>query len=61
MSKEEKIQAMIKILKACNINMSVSGCGCCGSPSVSFGIGDIKILDEADNINFNTDSEQDSE
>lgn len=34
--KQEMIQHMINILRSLDIEMSVYGCGCCGSPSVRF-------------------------
>lgn len=42
------------ILEQHGIRMSVSGCGCCGSPTVSFEYNGEKILDEADDASFTT-------
>ena len=42
---KEKIK---EILKQHNIKMSVGGCGCCGSPWVSFEKDGVKIVDDVD-------------
>ncbi len=46
MTKEEKIEKMKEILKSHDIEMSVDGCGCCGSPWVSFVFKGEEIIDE---------------
>lgn len=52
--KEEALNKVKKILKANNIEMSVSGCGCCDSAVVSFSYKGNKILDDMGNANFST-------
>lgn len=47
---------MISILKEHQISMSVGGCGCCGSPDVTFSYKGEEILD-ADCCNFSTDED----
>jgi len=42
---KEKIK---EILKQHNIKMSIGGCGCCGSPWVSFEKDGVKIVDDVD-------------
>lgn len=47
-SKQQKL--VESILKEHNIKMSIDGCGCCGSPTVSFEKDGVKIVDSADNF-----------
>lgn len=42
--KNEKIKVMQEILKSYGIEMHVSGCGCCGSPAVTFIHKDVFVL-----------------
>jgi Fe-S oxidoreductase len=48
-----EIQEMVEILELLGIEMNVSGCGCCGSPSVFFKYKN-KIIINSDNVNFST-------
>ena len=45
------------MIKAKGIKMAVHGCGCCGSPSVKFGIDGTLIANEA-NFNFDMFDEE---
>lgn len=47
---KEKVK---EILKEHNIKISIDGCGCCGSPIVSFEKDGIKIVDDAAHFNIN--------
>jgi hypothetical protein len=51
--KAEAIKRVIAILKSHDIEMTVSGCGCCGSPEVWFQYKGEVILDDGD-ANFCT-------
>lgn len=42
---EKKVK---EILKQHNIKMSIGGCGCCGSPWVSFEKDGVKIVDDVE-------------
>jgi hypothetical protein len=44
---KEKVK---EILKQHNIKMSIGGCGCCGSPWVSFEKDGVKIVDDVDDF-----------
>ena len=53
--KEKENQREVeKILKNLGIEMKVGGCGCCGSPWVSFKYKGKTILDAQDDCNLNT-------
>jgi hypothetical protein len=54
---EERIKKVKEILKANDIEMSVGGCGCCGSPFFSFSYKGEVIVEEEDNFNFDTSGE----
>jgi len=54
---EERIKKVKEILKANDIEMSVGGCGCCGSPFVSFSYKGEVIVEEEDDFNFDTEEE----
>lgn len=55
MKNEERINRMIEILKENDIEMSVGGCGCCGSPWVTFIYKGEIIVDDINNCKFSTD------
>jgi len=46
-------ERMIEILKSHGIEMEVEGCGCCGSPCVTFVYNGETIVDDSD-VNFDT-------
>ena len=48
---------VIEILKAHGIEMSVAGCGCCGSPYVSFKYKGEFIIKNEENFCFDTETE----
>jgi hypothetical protein len=48
MNKQKQIEKMKKILKENGIEMKVGGCGCCGSPWVTFTYKGKKIIDVDD-------------
>lgn len=57
MSNKEK---MIEILKQHNIKIEIGGCGCCGSPWVSFEYNGEKIVENENDFNidmFSSDSD----
>ena len=57
MSNKEK---MIEILKQHNIKIEIGGCGCCGSPWVSFEYNGEKIVENEDDFSidmFSSDSD----
>lgn len=54
MTEEDKVEIVSKILKGYGIEMAVDGCGCCGSPSVTFIWNGIIILNSEDDFNFDT-------
>lgn len=54
MGYEEQIKKVKEILKANDIEMSVNGCGCCGSPTVSFSYKGEVIIDEESDFKFDT-------
>jgi len=43
-----KIEIVKKILLSHGIKMKIEGCGCCGSPGVSFEYNGEKIIDNMD-------------
>lgn len=53
---DEEIENMKKkmkeILQQCNIKISISGCGCCGSPWVSFEKDGVKIVNDLPEFNI---------
>ena len=51
--KDDGMKRMINILKEHGIEMSVGGCGCCGSPWVTFKYNGDIIFDD-DDANFYT-------
>ena len=51
---EEQIKKVKEILKDNDIDMSVGGCGCCGSPFVSFSYKWVVIVEVVDYFNFDT-------
>lgn len=56
---EELLQAqkdlLNKICKDSNIELAVSGCGCCGSPAFTFKFNGVTLFDEQEKFNFSTD------
>jgi hypothetical protein len=54
---EERIKKVKEILKANDIEMSVGGCGCCGSPFVSFSYRGEVIVEDEDDFKFDTSDE----
>lgn len=52
---QAKVERMKQILKEAGISMSVNGCGCCGSPVVTFTYKGEQILDHEDDCSFGTD------
>lgn len=54
MNKQKQIEKMKKILVEHGIEMKVEGCGCCGSPWVTFTYKGKKIVDEVDDCVFDT-------
>jgi hypothetical protein len=61
LERKEKIKEMKQILKSLGVVMSVSGCGCCGSPIVEFGYCDDTgyefFTGELDYADFDTQEE----
>lgn len=55
MNKQEQIEKMKKILKENGIEMQVSGCGCCGSPWVTFKYKGEEIIDDERDCEFDTE------
>lgn len=49
---EQKIERIEKILKKHNIRIKIGGCGCCGSPWVSFEYKGEIILSNEDGCNM---------
>jgi len=49
---EEKIECIKEILLNHDIKLNVGGCGCCGSPWVSFEYKGITLLDDEDDCNI---------
>lgn len=54
---EPSRQKMISILKKFDIKMKVDGCGCCGSPWVSFSYKGEIIIDHESGLDFDTEEE----
>lgn len=54
--KDLELQAkeMALILKLHGIELKIEGCGCCGSPGVSFKYKGDTIVDNVDNFNFDS-------
>lgn len=50
--REAKIGPLISALREAGIRMSVYGCGCCGSPRVSYSLPDGTEMEEEDNFGF---------
>jgi hypothetical protein len=50
---ENKKEKMISILEEHGIEMSIGGCGCCGSPWITFIYKGEVILDNVDDMAFN--------
>lgn len=46
MNKQEQIEKMKQILKENGIEMQVGGCGCCGSPWITFNYKGEEIIDD---------------
>jgi len=57
MNSTDAINKMITILKSHEIEMSVDGCGCCGSPYVSFKYKNEFIIKDEENCVFDTESQ----
>lgn len=55
----EVIERIKKILASHNISMSVNGCGCCGSPWVSFKYKNEVLLRDADWVCFQMEEPSD--
>lgn len=53
-SKKTSEERMIEILKSHGIEMKVGGCGCCGSPWVTFKYNGETIVD-GDDVKFDTE------
>lgn len=60
---EAKKALVNKICKDFGIDLSVSGCGCCGSPNFKFKFNGKEIFDEsdADSLCFSTDGYKEEE
>lgn len=54
MNEQKQIEKMKKILVENGIEMKVQGCGCCGSPWVSFSYKGRKIIKDMSDCVFNT-------
>jgi len=61
METDKAKELMIKILKNYGIEMEVFGCGCCGSPTVSFSWNGESLLKDEDSCNFSTNEEKNEE
>lgn len=55
---QEEIKIIREILKKNEIEMSVEGCGCCGSPIVFFKYKNKVIVDYVEAFEFSTDENQ---
>jgi hypothetical protein len=56
MEQEERKQRMIEILKSHGISMDVWGCGCCGSPDVTFTYNG-EVIYQDSSASFNTEKQ----
>ena len=54
--KSKPTAIMRRILDQYGIKLSIRGCGCCGSPTVSFEHNGEVILDDEDCFDFSTDN-----
>ena len=55
--RERALDMVVAILEEHGIRMSVSGCGCCGSPDVRFEYKGSLIIDDSE-VNFNMFEEE---
>lgn len=47
---DEQLKEVKRMLKEKGIRISISGCGCCGSPTVDLEIDGILLIDDEDNL-----------
>jgi threonine dehydrogenase-like Zn-dependent dehydrogenase len=57
--RDEKLKEIETILKEHDIKIKIQGCGCCGSPVVSFKYAGVLIIDEEDEFRIDMFAEGD--